>query len=163
MLFGADTGRVYGWTAAKGFVALPGSGMPFPNGIAMAADEEALYVASFLGDDVRKLDVARGAVIGHAAMRRPDNLTWTPDGKLLVASHTDTLAELLACRDLTEGACGAAFEIVELDPDSLSSLVLLAHRGAPLGGVSVALQVGDELYLGSVAGDRIARWAVSPR
>jgi hypothetical protein len=27
-----------------------------------------------------------------------------------------------------------------------------------MGGVSVALEVGNDLYLGSFAGDRIARW-----
>jgi SMP-30/Gluconolactonase/LRE-like region len=162
LLFGSNTGRVYGWSAAGGFVAVAGSEMPFPNGIAKAPDDDVLYVASFLGDEVRKIDIARGTVIGNARMLRPDNLTWAPDGKLLVASHTDALTELLACRDLAEGACGSAFEIVQLDPESMSSLVLLAHRGAPLGGVSVAVQVGDELYLGSVAGDRIARWRFHP-
>ena len=95
-------------------------------------------------------------------MQRPDHLTWTADGDLLVASHTDSLEELMACRNLPQGACGSGFEIVQVDPESLTSLVLLAHRGAPIGGVSVALQHGDDLYLGSVAGDRIARWQIHP-
>jgi hypothetical protein len=86
-------------------------------------------------------------------MQRPDNLTWNADGKLLVASHTDSFMELMACR--TRRARVPAFEVVQVDPESLTSLVLLAHRGAPIGGVSVALQHGDDLYLGSVAGDRI--------
>ena len=37
---------------------------------------------------------------------------------------------------------------------------MLGHRGAPIGGVSVALRVGDVVYFGSSAGDRIARWHV---
>jgi hypothetical protein len=161
-LLGADTGRVYRWTRDAGFVAVPGSDMPFPNGIEKSPDETLLYVASFFGDEVRKIDANSGAVAGRAKMRRPDNLTWGADGKLLVASHTDSFRELMACRNLPQGACGSAFEIVQLDPESLTSLVLLAHRGAPIGGVSVALQQGDDVYLGSVAGDRIARWRIHP-
>jgi hypothetical protein len=42
----------------------------------------------------------------------------------------------------------------------MAQFVVLANRGAPVGGVSVALRRGEDLYLGSVAGDRIARWHV---
>jgi len=161
-LLGGDTGRVLRWTRDAGFAPVAGSDMPFPNGIEKSPDETLLYVASFLGDEVRKIDTNSGAVVGRAKMRRPDNLTWNADGKLLVASHTDSFRELLACGHLAKGACGSAFEVVQLDPASLASFVLLAHRGAPIGGVSVALQQGDELYLGSFAGDRIARWRIQP-
>jgi hypothetical protein len=160
-LLGRDTGRVYRWTHGDGFVAV-GPDIPLPNGIEKAPDESVLYVASFFGDEVRKIDANSGALVGRAAMQRPDNLTWSADGKLLVASHTDSFVEMMACRNLAKGACGSAFEVVELDPESLTSLVLLAHRGAPIGGVSVALQQGDALYLGSFAGDRIARWGIHP-
>jgi hypothetical protein len=161
-LLGANTGRVYRWTHEAGFVAVVGSDMPFPNGIEKSPDESVLYVASFFGNEVRKIDAASGAVVGHVAMQRPDNLTWNADGKLLVASHADSFMELMACRNVPQGACGAAFEVIQVDAASLTSLVLLAHRGAPIGGVSVALQHGDDLYLGSVAGDRIARWQIHP-
>ena len=135
--------------------------MPFANGIEKAPGEDALYVASTLGNDVRRLDLARGEVTARAAMQRPDNLSWTADGRLLVALHTDSLLEQLHCRGLARGGCGAAFEIVTLDPQSMAQFVTLAHRGAPMGGVSVALRVEDDVYLGSSAGDRIARWRVT--
>jgi hypothetical protein len=160
-LFGAATGRVYRWTRTDGFAAV-GADLPFPNGIEKSRDESVLYVASFFGDEVRKIDATTGAVIGRAPIRRPDNLTWSTDGKLLVASHTDSFRELMACGNLTKGACGSEFEVVQLDPETLTSFVWLAHRGAPIGGVSVALQQGDDLYLGSFAGDRIARWRIHP-
>ena len=156
--FGANTGKVYRWTRDVGFVAEPGSDMPFANGIEKAPGEDVLYVASTLGNDVRRLDLARGEVTARAAMQRPDNLTWSPDGRLLVALHTDSLIEQLHCRGLARGGCGAAFEIVTLDPQSMAQFVTLAHRGAPIGGVSVAVQVGDDLFLGAATGDRIARW-----
>ena len=159
-LFGADTGKVYRWTADAGFVVEPGSAMPFPNGIEKGPDEDALYVASFFGNDVRRLDLKRGEVTAAAKVERPDNITWSPDGKLLVASNTDSFLEMSRCREIPEGACGAAFEVVSLEPHTMAQFVVLAHRGAPMGGVSVALRVADEVFLGSSAGDRIARWRV---
>jgi hypothetical protein len=159
-LFGSNTGKVFRWTPSDGFVAEPGSDMPFPNGIEKAPGEDVLYVASTLGNDVRRLDLTRGEVTARAAIEGPDNLTWSGDGRLLVASHADSWLEMMHCHGLARGGCGAAFEIVTLDPTSMRQFVTLAHRGAPIGGVSVAVQVRDSLYLGSVAGDRIGRWHV---
>ena len=159
-LFGADTGKVYRWTADAGFVVEPGSAMPFPNGIEKGPGEDVLYVASYFGNDVRRLDLNRGEVTATAKVERPDNITWSPDGKLLVASNTDSFVEMSRCREVPEGACGAAFEVVALDPQTMAQFVVLAHRGAPMGGVSVALRVADDVFLGSSAGDRIARWRV---
>ena len=95
-LFGSNTGKVYRWTPGAGYVAEPGSDMPFPNGIEKAPDEDALYVASTLGNDVRRLDLARGEVTARAAIEGPDNLTWSADGRLLVASHADSWLEMMA-------------------------------------------------------------------
>jgi sugar lactone lactonase YvrE len=159
-LFGAATGKVSRWTPTGGFAVEAGSAMPFPNGIEKGPDEDALYVASFFGNEVRRLDLKRGEVTARAKVERPDNLTWSPDGKLLVASHTDSTLELMKCREVPVGACGSAFEVVSIDPRSMAQFVILAHRGAPIGGVSVALRIADEVYLGSFAGDRIARWRV---
>ena len=159
-LFGADTGKVYRFTPREGFSVEPGSAMPFPNGIEKGQDEDVLYVASFLGNEVRRLDLKRGEVTGRAHVERPDNLTWSTDGKLLAASLTDSLIETMQCRELPVGACGASFEVVSIDPQSMDQFPILGHRGAPIGGVSVALRIDDMVYLGSSAGDRIARWRV---
>ncbi len=159
-LFGANTGKLYRWTPRGGFAVEPGSAMPFPNGIEKAPDETTLYVASFFGNDVRRLDLERGQVTARVRIERPDNLTWSPDGKLLVASHTDSLFELMRCREMPVGACGSAFEVVSIDPQTMDQFVVLAHRGAPIGGVSVALRAGGDVFLGTIAGDRVARWHV---
>lgn len=159
-LFGADTGKVYRFTPRDGFSIEPGSTMPFPNGIEKGQEEDVLYVASFLGDEVRRLDLKRGEVTGRAHIERPDNLTWSPDGNLLAASATDSLVETMHCRELPVGACGAAFEVVSIDPETMDQFPILGHRGAPMGGVSVALRIDDVVYLGSSTGDRIARWHV---
>ena len=157
VLFGSDTGFVYQWDAALGFSVVAGSNGPFPNGIEKSADESHLFINMYLAGEVRKLDLTKGEVVASASVASPDNVTWSRDGRLLVASHTDGFLELTACQSIEAGSCGFGFEIVSLDPNDLSSKVVLANRGAPMGGATVAIELGDELFLGTFAGDRIAR------
>jgi hypothetical protein len=159
-LFGLDTGFVYRWTPGSGFSEVPGTRAPFPNGVEKSPDGRYLYLNSSLGDEVRKVEVATGAIVARRAVAMPDNSSWDDSGRLLVASLDDSLAELLACGRIEAGACGSAFEIVALDPDSLEGFAWLAHRGAPMGGATVAVELDGSLYLGSFAGDRIARWQI---
>jgi hypothetical protein len=158
LLFGSDTGFVYAWDKSNGFSPVPGSDGPFPNGIEKSADERHLFINMYLAGEVRKLDLAAAEVVAIADIASPDNLTWSGDGrKLLVASHVDGFLELIACQGLETGSCGFSFEIVALDPADMTGSVVLANRGAPMGAATVAVELGDELFLGTFAGDRIAR------
>lgn len=156
-LLGSDTGFVYRWDPGGGFRAVPGSEGPFPNGIEKSADGRFLYINMYLASEVRKLSLETGEVVAVAEVSSPDNSTWSSSGRLLVASHTDGFLELTACQGLEQGSCGFEFEIVALDPDDLGRELVLTNRGAPMGGVTVALEMGGDLYLGTFAGDRIAR------
>jgi streptogramin lyase len=156
-LFGSNTGFVYRWNPADGFTKVPGSEGSYPNGIEKSADGRYLYINMYLAGEVRKLDLSTGEVVASAAVSSPDNSTWSSDGLLLVASHTDGFFELTACQGLEQGSCGFAFEIVALDPVNLEATVIVANRGAPMGAATVALEMDGELYLGTFAGDRIAR------
>jgi hypothetical protein len=64
---------------------------------------------------------------------------------------------MTACNELEAGTCPIAFEIVALSPDLSEREVLFANAGAPMGAGTVAIQVGDELIIGTSPGDRIAR------
>ena len=125
------------------FSRLPGSDAPFPNGIEKSDDEHYAYLNAFTG--VRRIDVATGEVAAERTMKPLDNSYWSEDGRLLVASHTGSIAQMLACSSVPEGACGMPFEIVALDPEDLSEQVIIAHEGGPMGGVTVALR-RDSVY-----------------
>ena len=154
-LLGSDTGWVYAWSPAGGFRKIDGTDAPMPNGIEKSADERYLYVNVYGSGGVRKIDVATGETVATADIDPVDNSTWGEDGRLLAAAHTGGMGEMLACQGLEEGSCGMPFEIVALDPDDLSQQVLIAHAGAPMGGVTVALQRDGVFYLGTFLGDRI--------
>jgi hypothetical protein len=131
---GYAPGFVYHWSPANGFERLPGTDAQFANGVEQTASR-----------------------VGSAAVASPDNLAWSPTGELLVASHLGSLADTLACGSLESGSCGFRFQIVAVDPDTLASRVLIDQEGPPMGAATVARPFGDSVYLGTFAGDRIAR------
>ena len=154
---GMDTGSVYEWQPPGEWSVVPGSGAPFPNGLAISADGRDLYLNSYAGGEVRRISRELGEVVARGAVARPDNLSWSPDGRLLVASHVGSMIDLLQCMEFASGACPLAFEVLYLDPVSLESELVYATEGAPMGAGTVAVEVGGEIVIGSFAGDRILR------
>jgi hypothetical protein len=158
IVFGAKDGWVYAWHLGVGWAKVEGTDTAFANGLEKAADESAVYVNSYFGGTVTKFDVATGKALAVADVETPDNVTWSSKGELLVASHTASYPEIFACASLTEGSCGYAFEIVAVDPETMQTMPVLAHRGPPMGAATVAVERNGWLYLGTFAGDRISRW-----
>ncbi len=156
-LLGMDTGWVLEWGPKDGFQKVPGTDAPFPNGIEISADASKIYLNVYLGGEVWKIERETGERLASVEVQRPDNITWGADGRLLVASHTAGIREMLACGEVHQGSCAAEFQIVALDPDTLRKQVLFTHAGAPMGAATVAVQVGSDLWLGTFAGDRVAR------
>lgn len=162
-MLGMETGHVYEWQAATGLRALPGTEGPMPNGIEVSADGRSLYINLYGASEVRRVERPGGALLGSASVKHPDNSTWAPDGRLLVASHTGGVGEQLACmRHEPKTACSLAFEIVALDPETLEKQIVFAHEGPPMGGATVAVDLGGELWMGSFASDRLIRARPAP-
>jgi hypothetical protein len=153
-MLGLDTGYALRCDA-QGCTRLAGTDAPFPNGVQVDATGSILFLNAYMADEVRKIALADGRLLGTAQVKAPDNSQWNAAGKLLVASHTASALDMQTCFGITEGACAAAFEIVEIDPGSMQTRSVFAHSGPPMGAATVAQQVGDMLYLGSFSGDRI--------
>jgi len=156
-LLGFSTGWVLEWHAGSGWQKVPRSDGAMPNGIASSPDGESLYVDLYLGDEVRKLSRKTGETLASVEIASPDNVLWSPDGSLLVASHNAPLNEMLACGQLERGACPFHYSIVQLDPDTLAPHALYENVGPPMGAGTAALRIGDELIIGTFKGDRIVR------
>jgi outer membrane receptor protein involved in Fe transport len=75
---------------------------------------------------------------------RVDNIRWARDGSILAAGQG--------------GAPGAqATIIVKIDPRTLDRREILRHPDTPAYGAgTVAVEVGNELWVGSFRGDRLA-------
>jgi hypothetical protein len=149
---GLDTGDLRVWTPASGFRTWPGSASPTPNGVTRARDGERVFAAQTGSGRVVAIDAAGRAksveIGGH-----PDNLAWSPQGELLVASHASGFA-FLRCA-AASGPCRSPWTLHAIDPETLRARELLRHDGEAVGGVASAAQIGSRIYFGAVFGDRI--------
>jgi hypothetical protein len=110
-----------------------------------------------MGDGLRRIALATGEVEATADFPALDNVAWGTDGRLYVAVLTAGIMEIQACNSIERGACPAAFEIAAVDPATMAKQTVYHGGGAPMGGGTVGLRVGDELFIGSFAGDRVLR------
>ncbi len=158
VLFGGDTGWVYAWSREQGFSEVPGTRVAGPNGIELSADGEKIFLNATLASEVRRIDRRTGEIEARAEVMQPDNLTWTRDGQLLVASLRGEMREMLSCDGLEGGSCPMPFAIVALDPNTMATeTVYEGGPGTPSGAGTVGLEVEGGLLIGTFAGDRIVR------
>ncbi|WOJ92563.1 SMP-30/gluconolactonase/LRE family protein [Congregibacter variabilis] len=155
---GMDTGRAYRWRPQSGYSAIPHTDGAYPNGITLSADGQSFYLNLYLDGEVREHDLETGEVLKRVAVSKPDNSTLSDSGTLLVASHDASLFALLRAIVSEAGERNRiAFEIVELDLQSFEPSVRYRSEGEELGGGTVALPVGNDLYIGAFKGDRFIR------
>jgi hypothetical protein len=146
MMSGETNGELWEWHTATGWQKVAGSEAAGANGLEMSEDGRTLYVAAWGTQSFFRL--SRGATpvqrqevpLGF----RVDNIRWARDGSILAAGQG--------------GAPGAqASIVVKIEPGTLSVLEILRHPDTPgFGAGTVAVEVGDELWVGSFRGDRLA-------
>jgi hypothetical protein len=142
MLAGEKNGELWEWHTKSGWQKIPGSEAAGANGLEMSADGRTLYVAMWGSQSFMRLSRGRTPArrdeipLGF----RVDNIRFARDGSLLAA-----------------GQGQQATEIVRIDPKTLVVKKVVERRddGAFRSG-TVAVEVGDRLWVGSFIGDRIA-------
>ena len=152
---GEKIGWVWEWQRDSGFHKLAGSDLAVPNGIAVSADNSKIYVNDYLGNKTVSIDPRAGEISGSVAVQHPDNVTVDDEGYLWIASHTHDLLEQ-SCDAVTQGPCLLPYAVVKVDPASMKSEVVFKESGPPMGYSTVALKVGDQVFMGSAHGDRVA-------
>ena len=154
-LLGMDSGYLSEWHPWQAMTIVPGSHGPFPNGLAVSEDGRFIYQNLYGADEVRKLDRRSGEVLAVASVVKPDNTTIDDKGRLLVASQKVSLLELKSCLDNPDESCLLPFEVIQIDPETMASKVVLRQEGPPMGTGTVAVQHNDQLLIGSFLGDRM--------
>ena len=168
---GKPTGGVYRWSPGEPtFTMVQGTDLPYANGIEASADGREFYVVSSGLLNVTAYSNGNPAQL----LRRtetfafvPDNLHMTGDGRLLTAG-LNVVDE--ACGDVRQAAefrleefasCPRPFTVLAIDPSSMQGeIVATGPANAHFSNITMALPVGDELWIGTFAGDRIASTAL---
>ncbi|MGA2879554.1 MAG: SMP-30/gluconolactonase/LRE family protein [Bryobacteraceae bacterium] len=154
---GAVTGYVARWTPGKGEREIMGTRIRYPNGVVVSHDGRFMYVNEFAARQVYKYDLKNEKVIGSVKVDfLPDNLTWTKEGRLLAAGVKGARGD---CPEGSGRPCIQGFGVAEIDPAKMQARAIFdsATHDPLMGGVSVALEVGDSIYLGAFQGDRLVK------
>jgi sugar lactone lactonase YvrE len=146
------TGGLLEWHPGGAVTLIPGTELSGANGIAASGNDRVLHVAAWgtrelvrferHGDTVTK----RVVPLNFAA----DNLRWSQDGRSILAAGQKFVAR-------EGGPAGLdGWTVVRVNPDTLATTVLFdTDAKAPLQGVSSAVEVDDQIWVGTFRGDRI--------
>jgi hypothetical protein len=154
---GQPSGWVARWSPGKGEVELPGTRAGYPNGVLVSADARTMYFNAWTAKEVHKYDLSSGKETGVLKLDfMPDNITWTKQGRMLAAGVKGARGN---CPPEGGSPCIQSFGIAEINPAEWRSRTVFDSqgKGALIGGVSVALAVKKNIYIGSFQGDRIVR------
>jgi DNA-binding beta-propeller fold protein YncE len=145
------------WTQAKGEVTLPGSEGAYPNGVLVSDDGKTMYFNAWTAMEVHKYDLQSSKETGVVKLSfMPDNITWTPEHKMLAAGVKNARGN---CPADSATPCISQFGIAEIDPAKMTATTVFDSegKGALISGVSVALEVGNSIYIGAFQGDRLVK------
>lgn len=146
------TGDVWEWQTESGWARVPGSEDTAPNGLEVSSDGRWLYIAGWAEQKVTRLSRGQTPVQKEviALDFRPDNLRMSRDGSVIFAAGHSGLQT--PRRPLEEFS-----NVATIDPDTLEVRLIFQHP-AMTGFVAstTAIQIGDEMWLGSHRGERIA-------
>ena len=162
--FQLSGGELLEWQPGAGWERVPGSETAGPNGIVASDDGRWLYIGGWGTRSLIRL--SRGQTppqinsvdVGHHI----DNVRWSPDGSLLAAGHVGP-AQNSVMQCLGQGQCdGVSSMVTRVDPERLTAREIIRYPSNDLLILgTVAIEVGDEIWVGGIAGgNRIARFAL---
>jgi hypothetical protein len=155
---GQNTGDVRAWRSGSGWSTVAGSGLGGPNGLEISSDGATLYVSAWAARQVVRIPLAGGPANAQAQLPfQPDNLRWSPAGTLLVTGQDfDNYDQLTKCAG--QGSdCPVGYQIIEIDPTTMTPSSRFTTGDPAFGLATVAAPVGDEVWVGNLGSDRIAR------
>ena len=162
---GRKTGAIYEWKpGSRSFALIPGTELPGNNGLETSPDDREFYVVAFGWHAVLAFSRAhpdrefRKAI---AAGFMPDNIHWD-NGRLIAAGMKLDEPACGGVRKVIDGKadgmlCHRGYVVAELEPYTMSfKVVAYAEPNPDFNGVSAAVVVDNELWLGSYQANRVA-------
>ena len=161
------TGDIWEWNTAAGWSRVAGSEDIGPNGLEISRDGNWFLVGGYGSQSLIRLSRGRVPVEKEAVAVgfHIDNVRWGPGDTLLAAGHVGPRREAIG-ECIRERQCeGVTSRVARVDLQELTAEEVVRYPSNDLLILgTVAIQVGEEIWVGGVAGgDRIARFPVSSR
>jgi hypothetical protein len=164
---GRPTGGVFEWAPGQsGFTFIEGSELAANNGIEVSADGSEIFVVS----SGRQTIVAFAHSNPTRELRStrplpftPDNVHMGPDGRLYTAGMANDVPECGGPPNAQHtieilAACPRGSIAVAIEPATMRDTIVVRTEKSPLfSNATMALPVGNEYWLGTFSGNRIAR------
>ena len=147
--------------------ALPGTELPANNGIETSPDDREFYVVSTTTKRIvafSRSNPGKPLRFAQLAEFGPDNVRWTSDNRLITAGMIDNEPACGGAPKTEEGIrCARGYVAATIDPKTMAVKELARGPATPaFTGTAIAMQVGDELWLGSFNADRLAYRSLKP-
>lgn len=159
---GTPTGYALSWTSANGWEKIEGSDGMLTNGVQVSPEGDVVYAAYSLGQEVRAINLSSGKTLWQVDVQTPDNISWTPSGRLLVASIRADLPTIRKCMGEKRSFCPIPFGILSIDPSSGESFFVAEGEGPPFGLATVGVLARSRIYMGSATGERVGIVEICP-
>lgn len=160
--FNIAAGNLWEWHTANSWLEVPGSQMPGPNGLVVSEDGRWYYIGGWAEKSLVRLSRGQTPVIRESVEVgfHVDNVRWTTDGSLLAAGqYAKTVAAVGGCLN-GSGCDGVSTRVARIETDTLTAQQLLDYPSDDiliLG--TVAIEVGEEIWVGAIAGgNKIGRF-----
>jgi len=143
------------WYPGKGWKKIGNA--PGSNGVETSPDGKTIYIAEYEAQKVLTLDLDGKELQSTPKLDfQPDNLRWGDDGALYAAGTTTSSEEQASMACFGATGCKVGFAAVRLDPRTLATTDVIHSPGiANFGVATVALTVGDSVWIGTVGADRV--------
>lgn len=147
------TGSVYEWHPGEEVKDIKGTALSGPNGIAISPDDKWVYVAATGTREIIRYNRTETPVTLKKVQIgiKPDNIHWGDDGMLYTVGDNYVPPE--ECKNTH---CNTGWSVVSIKPETMEAKRITGvDQRATMQKVSVAIPVGNEIWIGTYAGDRI--------
>ncbi len=161
------TRDVWEWSTDDEWTRVPGSADIGPNGLEISRDGQWFYVGGYGSQSLIRLSRGHTPVQTDAVEVgfHIDNVRWGPGETLFAAGHLGpTRAAIGQC--IQQRQCdGVTSHVAQIDLSTFTATEIVRYPSNDLLILgTVAIQVGDEIWVGGVAeGDHIARFPAPSR
>jgi len=159
---GGNTGELWEWHPSGGWKMVPDSEGQLPNGIEVSKDGKWYYVN--LWGAAKVLRMSRGQTPVKKDFVdldfNPDNIRWQADGSLYTAGQGASTPQRIG-QCLQKFCADGTTNVARIDPQTLKAQSIIRDSNKEnFISSTVALRVGNEIWLGTSHSERIARYPV---